>query len=280
MFLQAVHRRQRRPVAPIIPTHTAQIQGEWRYSQGVPPPDSDAPASRKRFIPTRFSLELTSARLCYTNGLLSRGGCTDRTWTSNSCPTLCSNVVKQGFVNLFNCRGGGPTNFQCGTGNGPGDCSTTFNLPNQNILLRADQEPGASHAVNYSDPSATFVNEASLSSCTGTVASTAASAAVNSTAADCSAGNDDEPSLLAVGLGVGLPLMFLLVVSLGIILWQERRIQRSKKHPAVVDQIDLLRAAQTAPSSDHVGTQLPYVGRRDEMATRSADTVAHPISRP
>ena len=64
---------------------------------------------------------------------------------------------------------------------------------------------------------------------------------------------------------MGLPLGFFLLISIGIILWQERRIQKSKKHPAVVDKADLLRAAQAATSRDHVMTMEPYVWHGGEM---------------
>lgn len=180
-------------------------------------------------------------------------------------------------MTLFPCHGGTPNNtFQCGTDSGPGDCSITFPLPDQKILLRADQEPGAPNAVNYSDPSATCVNKAALSS-------TAAASSSSSSPSDDEDYDNDGPSLTAVGLGVGLPLGFLLLVSFGIILWQERRIQRSKKrhHSAVaVDQRDLVlhRKPKAATSGEHVGTSGGgggghHVWRPDEMPPSYQRTV-------
>ena len=207
-------------------------------------------------------------RLCYENGLLSRGGCTDRTWASASCAPFCNNTVIHNPVNLFSCHK--PSIFQCGTGNGPGDCSANFTLPIQNIILRADQEPGAQNAVNFSDPSATFVNKDALNS------TNTAPPNLNTTAI---ASGDTGPSVTAVGLGIGLPLGFLLLVSLGIIIWQERRIQHSKKYPTKVNQVDLMRAAQAANSSrDQIARPGPYTWRGGDMPTNLQGSVDRNLS--
>ena len=52
---------------------------------------------------------------------------------------------------------------------------------------------------------------------------------------------------------------------MGIIIWQERRIQQSKKYPAKVDQADLLRAAQAVSGDEQMGRPGPYVWRGGEM---------------
>lgn len=180
-------------------------------------------------------------------------------WTSISCPSLCTNVVTHGSVSLFSCDQ--PSLFQCGTGRGPGHFTVNFTIPNQNIILRNDQEPGAPNAVNFYDPSATFVSQVSSSS-TAAASTTAAPDTIESTTASV---DTSGPSVTAVGLGIGLPLGFLLLVSLGIIIWQERRIQHSKKCPKKVDEVDLLRATKAAKSSEQVARPAPSTWRGGDI---------------
>lgn len=76
--------------------------------------------------------------LCYYDGVLSRGSCTDKTWKSPSCAQDCTTERKNASIGIFNCKGQGT--YQCGWG----DCSTNFTDPNPvTIILRDDQKSAA-----------------------------------------------------------------------------------------------------------------------------------------
>lgn len=73
--------------------------------------------------------------LCYDEGVLSRGSCTDKTWKSPSCAQECTRERRNASVGIFNCKGQGT--YQCGWG----DCLTNFTDQNPfTIILRDDQK--------------------------------------------------------------------------------------------------------------------------------------------
>ena len=94
-------------------------------------------------------------------------------------------------------------------------------------MLRDDQQPGKPNALKFSNPSTpTLVDKASMPSATVTVTSISI----------------QHTQVLAVGLGVGLPLGVLLLAALGVIYFQQRRLQQSRKENPKISVEDLARA--------------------------------------
>ena len=170
-------------------------------------------------------------------------------------------VIKYAPVNLYYCGSG--STFQCGTGQGPGNCSTNFTLEDQDILLRDDQQPGKPNALNYSNPSTpTFVDKASIPSATVTVTSSSSNRA---------------PSAMVVGLGVGLPLGVLLLAALGVIYFQQRRLQQSAKENPKISAEDLARAVGPQTQNRRVG-ELPASWPGTEAGSREIHEMQSPDS--
>ena len=172
---------------------------------------------------------------------MSRGACTDVTWANPSCPQLCTNVVQSNWVNVFACDA---VNFVCGTGAGRGNCTASnFTIPPQRILLRDDQQPNGENGVAYTNRSINLVQASGASSTPPPLAATTAGPApsptdtpshgTGATTVPAPSPTDTPnhgPSATTMGLGVGIPLGFLLLASLAVILLQWRTLRRLKQN--------------------------------------------------
>lgn len=159
---------------------------------------SDTPQSASSCCRNYANAYCVSNGLCYDEGVLSRGSCTDKTWKSPSCPQVCTTGLvifcqfltqatnylqehKNASLAIYNCKGQGT--YQCGWG----DCSTNFTDQNPfTIILRDDQKSAAT-----SLPSKTS-------------------------------------DTLAVGLAVGLSLGLSLLVSLYFLYRQRRQLKAAE----------------------------------------------------
>ncbi|KAF7187270.1 hypothetical protein HII31_11358 [Pseudocercospora fuligena] len=118
----------------------------------------------------RSSAYCLSNGLCLDNGILNRESCTDKSWTSNSCPQYCKSGDSNRASPLMPCTN---TTFTCGLY--PNDCAasaTTFELKD----LRPS-EPLHSTTHNASSPVVTLFT---------------------------------SPQIAGTALGIGLPLLIII----------------------------------------------------------------------
>ena len=150
--------------------------------------------------------------LCWFDGILSRGSCTDKNWAAPSCAQWCQEGNDLPFqprssdlhyvrgelmdgieqrntsMNIFPCHREGV--WQCEWHD---DCPVNFTLQTSGIavVLRDDQQPNALNAVQFADPNAKFVT---LNQ-TNPVSSLPATAIPPAIASSTSASHSSTPTL-------------------------------------------------------------------------------------
>ncbi|KAG8526168.1 uncharacterized protein KY384_000161 [Bacidia gigantensis] len=150
-----------------------------------------------------------------------------------SCATIIEGflpgfIVTGNNVNLFMCQP--PNTFQCGTGHGPGDCTQTFPFSAPTIVLRDSQVPGAVNQVNYTNPSLSFIEKSSVAPvASNNNNSTVSTVCTQKNGTSESTNNNRKSNELAVGLGVGLPMLAMLLAALGAVYVQQMRLQGQRK---------------------------------------------------
>ena len=208
----------------------------------------------------------TDSGLCLTDGILSRGACTDPTFAAPGCPKICTLVAQTKHVNVFPCRASDST-FACGTGSGPSDCSSGFTLPSQHIILRDDQQPGGIDAVQYADPNVTFVDKTTLSPSTSCPAKASSSEPSSSS-------STSARSASLTGLAVGLPLAILFLASLSMNYIQHRHYQRALQRNPTVTKLLVGHTAKSRRSSN--GTRSSSIARAYNTQVGELPTSWHP----
>lgn len=156
--------------------------------------------------------EYLSSGLCLITGLVARGSCTDPTWADSACPNYCRDVNPSGGIPIVPNAYGGAVNVAqwcCDWPLSNGSCAQGFEI-------KVD-----AGTVMHS-PSTSTVS--SIMSSTAFVTTTAAATGVVSSG---TAEGKSEPQCVAnhdvaIGTGMGIPLVMALCVALGL-WWMERR---------------------------------------------------------
>lgn len=205
--------------------------------------------------------------LCLHFGIISRGSCTDKTWTSDSCPRYCTDQPSGG-VTLMPCNAWGRV-FSCTWGN----CSKEdlFSVNGGSAIMLRDHQVAslglpAAITVGATDVlrSVASTNSAGCASNgNSTTNTTEASSIGDSTSAQYTAGD-----MAAMGAGIGIPLALALAGIIFLLARQRRRPdgQLQTKYP--FSQV-LQPAAQTAALDE--GTHMLYCGqlqKKDGQTTR------------
>ncbi|KAJ5992723.1 hypothetical protein N7451_008447 [Penicillium sp. IBT 35674x] len=166
-----------------------------------------------------------SGGICLTNGfcldvsqpfVLSRGGCTSKTW-GDGCPTQCQDVTKSEGASIINLSLiNGTSLYCCGTPiyNGTeivcpyGD---SFRLDDADIII------GRAALVNVTESSSDSTNSTTTVTANTTTSSTSPSSSVSAS----SSSHD-----VAIGAGVGVPLGIIAIGTLVWALWERRRANK------------------------------------------------------
>ncbi|KAM3424555.1 hypothetical protein BST61_g6551 [Cercospora zeina] len=164
--------------------------------------------------------------LCFVEGVVTRGSCTDQAWQSGACPGYCKEEDRNGSIAITPCSfDGTQSTFTCGLNNsGCGNASQTFSLPgNSDLVLRPAQVaalvgPVLSSAAAQASASASGRATATETSC--------ASAHAIPSGRCFTAGQ-------MAGLGVGLGIPFLIAAFTAIMLWNKERA----RHPKLMYQL-------------------------------------------
>ncbi|KAJ5672608.1 hypothetical protein N7507_001735 [Penicillium longicatenatum] len=164
-----------------------------------------------------------SGGICLTNGfcldvsqpyVLSRGGCTSKTW-GDGCPTQCQDVTKSEGASIINLSLiNGTSLYCCGTPiyNGSeivcpyGD---SFRLDDADIILER------AALVNVTDITSDSTNSTTTVTANSTTSSPSSSAVASSSSHD-----------VAIGAGVGVPLGIIAIGTLVWALWERRRANK------------------------------------------------------
>ena len=159
-----------------------------------------------------------------SNGLFYRGGCTDSTFTSPSCPQVCKNDSPTTFSTFFNCADPGTYSqtWCCATGSSDGCCNAGFSIDFGNPF-----QPNATQTVTIATSPATSARSTASPS---TVSSTSTSSAVPLQTASSGASGNKNGTIIGVGVGVGLGVGLLAIAAvLYIFLTQQRKRRQAEK---------------------------------------------------
>ncbi|MCJ1465614.1 hypothetical protein MMC07_004233 [Pseudocyphellaria aurata] len=179
---------------------------------------------------------------CISNGLcfssktdmMYRGACTNPDWIG--CPTEYCNDLQPGmFANLWNCAPPGGTTdggsyWWCGGGSASvchvGDGASTFSIK-QGLLQTIIEGPASTSLTTTSTSSTTAgisSSPASIVESPPLTITASATAAVENGRSGESSKSSNVP--VAVGAGVGIPLVAAALGFLGILIWRELRKRR------------------------------------------------------
>lgn len=162
--------------------------------------------------------------LCLTNLTLSRGSCTDQTWTSPNCAQYCQSTSPNKNTSISSCQPDPNPLFSCGFKN----ClNSNFSMPirNVSILLRNYQAAGLGFVPSGEKP--TFTT-ASISS------ERTSSDDTPSPIPQCSSANE---KVIAVGVGVGVSFGITLIAALVLFGLEKRKNRRLREeHSRAVAQ--------------------------------------------
>ena len=159
-----------------------------------------------------------------SNGLFYRGGCTDSTFTSPSCPQVCKNAFPTTFSAFFNCADPGTYSqtWCCATGSSDSYCNAGFSIDFGNHF-----QPNDTQTVTIAASSATFPPSTASSS---TISSTPTSSAGPLQTASSSTSRNTNGKIIGVGVGVGLGVgLVAIAVVLFTFLTQQRRRRDAQK---------------------------------------------------
>ncbi|KAM0713308.1 hypothetical protein Q7P35_000760 [Cladosporium inversicolor] len=153
--------------------------------------------------------------LCFRRGILSRGSCTDKNWESDACAGYCRTESPGGGIAITACSDEGEdSKFTCGLNTKGCELEdTTWTLHgNVSLVLRPSQVAELTgSAVASTRPSSATTSEAAPSKISSHVEFTP-------TATKLYTSSD----MAGLGCGLGLPLVFFLVVAL-CALFKERQ---------------------------------------------------------
>nr|POE72356.1 hypothetical protein CFP56_12229 [Quercus suber] len=141
--------------------------------------------------------------LCFGEGVVSRGSCSDPTWASDTCAGYCKNEEKSSAVPITPCgmSTDGATTFGCGANSSVCLASDTFTMSGgSTFVLRTSQIASLIGSVTNALPTST-----------------------NSTTGLYTGGQ-----LAGIGIGVALPLFLGLLVAL-LLLYRERQKHNGPK---------------------------------------------------
>lgn len=166
----------------------------------------------------------------YAN-VLTRSGCTDRTFSDSNCPQVCIDVNPTGSALVF------PVRPHSNVSNTADYCCGPFNLKNNGQCDDPTDGnpypfpiPNANLITNRTTGEQGFLNRTSL----GTASQATVTTVQTSTLA--AATQDHRTKDLAIGAGVGVPLGVLLVLVCTVLALQMRRHEDQKSWVADIRQ--------------------------------------------
>ncbi|KAI9854408.1 MAG: hypothetical protein M1813_001257 [Trichoglossum hirsutum] len=200
-------------------------------------------------IPSEGDVCLSNGLCYYPKGAYPfRGACTDRSWSSDSCPKYCVNTNPKGWQTLTSCGGG---RYCCSaTGDSPGTCCTNstgvFSVEpgfvNNDFGQAGVSVPGTATAT-------------STSSSTTTSSSSTLTTSPTPTPAPSSKSNTKS---IAIGVSVGVSLFIIAAALLACFYY--RRSNKKRSATAFVQQKQQQVSYPSYPSQQqpHDPPQQPY----------------------
>ncbi|KAK3723621.1 hypothetical protein LTR37_001502 [Vermiconidia calcicola] len=165
--------------------------------------------------------------LCYGDGVISRGSCTDQSWSDAACASHCTEVSTDVGIALQPCSQTSlESTFVCGLSNS--DCIDDHNVfavsDATNIVLRGLQvaalQGGKQQALTISPTTSLHDSSSGSEPANSTFQTvTATPSAVRTDAKFTTA------QMAGVGAGVGIPLLLALLAAIFIILKQRREMR-------------------------------------------------------
>ncbi|PVH72502.1 hypothetical protein DL98DRAFT_660028 [Cadophora sp. DSE1049] len=210
-------------------THAATSSSSCYYPSGVLAPSNDVPCNTNTDGHSACCSEgvaCLSSGLCFDNGLISRGSCTDQDYADEACASACTDftptagapVVLAGWAangdvsNMGWCCGFPLDNGTCPQG-------STIKIAAGTVYTTAGATSTSTSAPATSSPTSSSTS----GSASSTPTQDAANANSTSGGETCEKNND-----VAIGAGVGVPLGIAALVCLGMWL-RERRLRKGER---------------------------------------------------
>lgn len=165
--------------------------------------------------------------------VISRGSCTDPTFSSKPCPQMCDEVNPNGGAPLIIIATGGEATYCCGGYNSVSNtCNATTNGSNAPFLL-----PNGRMITNRTDGSTLPLGQV--------LAAPAAAATVSApaTASPLASSTSGFSNRVVLVVGIVIPFTVLLLAALGGIWYLWRALQRSRQQ--LVREMGLMQANGT-----------------------------------
>ncbi|KXS98573.1 hypothetical protein AC578_4285 [Pseudocercospora eumusae] len=210
--------------------------------------------------------ECLSNGLCYdpTNKYFNRNTCTDQTWESSDCPQYCTaNNTAAGNEALKQCDDG---SWCCNGDRVHMDCcnmddAEVIDVPGWTTLTKITSVPSPTSGASKTSTTSTTSSSSSSATTTTTsdggsttdsssstaqaspsdstsevpTTSSAPAAATSSSTDPPAASNGSSSKNLAIGLGVGIPLVALAAALGFLLLWQRKK--KAKQEPPTSDRL-------------------------------------------
>jgi len=160
-----------------------------------------------------------SSGLCIVDGIISRGSCTDKSYSDSACATECRSFNPGGGAVMVPI--GSTTTWCCGFPDSNGSCEAANTIN--------DFTPGTivNEVVSATSSSSSATSSPTTSPTTTGACSSITPAASDSASSSSSCSNSNE---VAVGAGVGIPLGIALIGVIGL-FFRERRKNRFHEAP-------------------------------------------------
>ncbi|KAF2761860.1 hypothetical protein EJ05DRAFT_535187 [Pseudovirgaria hyperparasitica] len=156
--------------------------------------------------------------LCYIDGVISRGSCSDKSWADASCATACQDDNADGGMALTSCGSGTDHKYACGFNTVCTD-SNWFTLDNMtDLILRPSQVSAAVVALGTAFHNPTTSSNSSIPSPSPSPSPSESPSAKPADSTGYSAG-----AMAGVGVGVGLPLLLALAVALFLLRNEKKK---------------------------------------------------------
>ncbi|KAF7195152.1 hypothetical protein HII31_03358 [Pseudocercospora fuligena] len=232
--------------------------------------------------------ECLSNGICYdpTNEYFNRNTCTDQSWESSDCPQYCTaNNTAAGNEALKQCDDG---SWCCDGDRIHMDCCTmddpaVIDVPGWTTVTKITSVPSptsvasktsSSSTTSSSSSSTTTTSSTSDSSSTadsssttteatasdstsdGPTTSSASAAATSSSTDPAASSNGSSSKNLAIGLGVGIPLLALAAGLGALLLWSRKKKAKQEPptsdrlHPGDPDMVDMYAHGKDAQEAD------------------------------
>ncbi|PLB52511.1 hypothetical protein P170DRAFT_351758 [Aspergillus steynii IBT 23096] len=188
---------------------------------------------------------LCMAQVAQYSGLIFQNACTDKSWESPDCPSVCGMSLAQNTgIYVLPCpqRGVG---YWCCSANGTECCDDAFRMNMGSLVIGEDTSSDSSTSAAGSETTAkaTTTTTADVTT-TATATSNPTSCALEDAGAECPKSNTT-----AVGAGLGISLGACLVGTVGALFFQRRAHQKKLREYSALHASQMVQLGHGGPSA-------------------------------